>query len=299
MFMEKQALTQFVDHDFNASLVHYPVYCENKNDDPNMHGLHAHHGFELHFSFTSKGLMLVEDQEYDVLPGKVFIIRPQVYHSIQPLQKTVYKRTVLSIEEEYMRGLLESDEEIISIFQSWFPATDVVSLELTLDQRDLLVIQDLLRNVEQELKERKKGYALYVKTLLTQVMLLLGRTRESCVSKERASSEMREISEQMMDYITEHCCEAMDMTELASQFFISKSYMFKIFKMFTGYTPYQYLMLQRISRAKHMLVHGSDTITQIAARTGFNDSSHFIRTFKDATGLTPGEYKNAPVRIPV
>ena len=113
--MEKQALTQFVDHDFNASLVHYPVYCENKNDDPNMHGLHAHQGFEFHFSFTSKGLMLVEDREYDVLPGKVFIIRPQVYHSIQPLQKTVYKRTVLSIEEEYMRGLMESDEEIVSL----------------------------------------------------------------------------------------------------------------------------------------------------------------------------------------
>ncbi len=286
-------MEQFIDHAFNESLGQFPVYCENKNDDPNMHGLHSHHGYEFHFSFSSKALMMVGNQEFTVKPGKVFIIRPLVYHAVQVNQESVYRRTILSVEENYFNALLQTDKEIVSIAESWFPQDDIISLEMTLDSKDLLKIQSILQEVEGELKEKKKGYELYVKTLLTQLILLLGRTKETAVSVERASTEMREITMRMMEYIVEHCCEGMDMSALAEQFHISKSYMFKIFKMFTGYTPYQYLMLERIAHAKQMLNKESETITQIASRTGFNDSSHFIRTFKEATGMTPGEFKNS------
>lgn len=293
----QRPMAQFVDHDFNESLIQFPIYCEQKFDNPNMRGLHSHHGFEFHFSFSSNGVMLVEDQEYAVLPGKVFIIKPLVYHSVQPIQESVYKRTVLSIEEDYLKNLLQADSEFASLFQTWFPGSDAVSLELTLESRDLFVIQSLLEQIEQWLNERREGYKVYVKTLLIQVLILLGRTKASSVNKARASEEMQAISERMMLYITEHCCESLDMTSLAERFHISKSYMFKIFKMFTGYTPYQYLMLQRIGLSKRMLTHGRQSVTQIAARTGFNDSSHFIRTFKEATGMTPGEFKSGPMRI--
>ncbi|MEF2246146.1 MULTISPECIES: AraC family transcriptional regulator [unclassified Paenibacillus] len=286
-------MEKFVDHAFNESLGHFPVYCENKNDDPNMHALHSHNGYEFHFSFSSKALMMVGNQEFKVKPGNVFIIRPLVYHAVQVNQESVYRRTILSVEENYFGALLESDQEIVAIVQSWFPQDDIVSLEMTLESRDLLKIQDILQSAERELKEKKKGYELFVKTLLTQLILLLGRTKESSVSVERASTEMREITTRMMEHIVEHCCDRIDMSALAEQFHISKSYMFKIFKMFTGYTPYQYLMLERIARAKQMLHAENVTITQIAARTGFNDSSHFIRTFKEATGMTPGDYKSA------
>ncbi|MHA6483482.1 helix-turn-helix transcriptional regulator [Paenibacillus sp. strain BS8-2] len=126
--------------------------------------------------------------------------------------------------------------------------------------------------------------------LIQDVPLLVG-THESNENEESPSTEMKEITLQLMAYIRENCCESLHMTALARRFHISKSYMFKIFKHFTGYTPHQYVMQERINRAMLMLNRAHESVTQVAARTGFNDSSHFIRAFKGATGMTPGEFK--------
>ncbi|MCU6707839.1 helix-turn-helix transcriptional regulator [Paenibacillus sp. J5C_2022] len=120
---------------------------------------------------------------------------------------------------------------------------------------------------------------------------LIDSAQESAVRTERASSEMRDICAGMRAYIMEHCCEGMEMSVLAEQFYVSRSYMYKIFKLCTGYTPYQYLMLERIRQSKRLLLMEELTIAEIACRTGFNHSPHFIRSFKEATGMTPGEYK--------
>lgn len=291
----KKPQIQFIDHHFNDHLRQLPVYCKHKSEDPNMKGLHAHSGFEFHFAYSSQGMILIGDRISHVLPGKVYIIRPQVYHFVQQIKKSVYHRSILSVDENYLWELVAQDEDILTIFRSWFPSDEIDYVEFNLERRDMFVVQSLLEQVEQELLQQGQRWAIYVKTSILQVLMLLNRAREARVSQ--TSLEMKEISDRMTDYIREHCCEPIDMTMLAERFHISKSYMFKIFKMFTGYTPYQFLMQHRIKRAKQLLSNSSSSITQIASKTGFNDSSHFIRTFKEATGMTPGEYKRFPVRI--
>jgi AraC-like DNA-binding protein len=41
----------------------------------------------------------------------------------------------------------------------------------------------------------------------------------------------------------------------------------------------------------------SDSLNEIAHAAGFTDQSHFARTFKTHTGLTPGEYRKFRVRV--
>jgi AraC-like DNA-binding protein len=48
------------------------------------------------------------------------------------------------------------------------------------------------------------------------------------------------------------------------------------------------------SRYIHSLVathSSSDPLTTVALRSGFYDQSHFIRTFKSFTGISPGDYR--------
>lgn len=63
--------------------------------------------------------------------------------------------------------------------------------------------------------------------------------------------------------------------------------MFEVFKETTGLTPNDYLLRQRIERAKERLTQTSQPITEIALGVGFSSSQYFANVFRRYTGMTP------------
>ena len=59
----------------------------------------------------------------------------------------------------------------------------------------------------------------------------------------------------------------------------------------THQTPMDYLNRQRIEQACFRLTTTSDSVTDIAYDTGFNDLSYFIRIFRKYKGISPGKYR--------
>ena len=53
----------------------------------------------------------------------------------------------------------------------------------------------------------------------------------------------------------------------------------------------QYLTLLRIAKAKDLLTSTNEKIDDIAIECGFNNRNSFIRSFKQAVGTTPGQYR--------
>ncbi|MBD2847051.1 helix-turn-helix transcriptional regulator [Paenibacillus sp. IB182496] len=119
------------------------------------------------------------------------------------------------------------------------------------------------------------------------------RQQQQSDQTAHSACEMQRIAKRLQRYIAGHCCRALDMTELAEREHLSRSHMFKIFKKYNGCTPYHYLMEQRIGLAKRLLRRSEESVAQIGMRIGFNDPSHFNRSFKEATGMTPGAYQSA------
>lgn len=85
--------------------------------------------------------------------------------------------------------------------------------------------------------------------------------------------------------------EAHPIEELASIARMSRTTYVKKFREQTGSSPKQLLLEERIKRAKKLLSSTEDTVIQIAEMVGFYDVSHFVKTFKKRTGLTPAEYR--------
>ena len=79
--------------------------------------------------------------------------------------------------------------------------------------------------------------------------------------------------------------------DVANEVFISPSYFLSLFKQETGYTFVDYLTMLRIERAKEMLLTTDMTITQIADKTGFNNSNYFSRLFKRIVGIRARDYR--------
>ena len=92
-------------------------------------------------------------------------------------------------------------------------------------------------------------------------------------------------------YLNEHYSENISIPKLAKMANYSVSRFRRLFESLTQQSPAAYVMNVRLSAAKTLLSTTDRRITDIAVETGFFDHSHFIRSFRAATGTTPGKFR--------
>jgi AraC-like DNA-binding protein len=98
-------------------------------------------------------------------------------------------------------------------------------------------------------------------------------------------------SENIVAYIKENYGDPnLSVNLLGEKFFMSPSYLSKIFKRQTGETLRDYILSIRLQKAKAMLAENKK-ISNVAIDCGFMDSGTFIRSFKKSEGVTPGEWR--------
>ena len=93
------------------------------------------------------------------------------------------------------------------------------------------------------------------------------------------------------EFISDHLKEKITVGRIAETVHLSPDYMSKIFKKETGITPKEYLVQKRMKKAKHLLRTRGNTVSDVAAETGYDNLSYFIRQFQRYYGVTPKQYK--------
>ena len=78
---------------------------------------------------------------------------------------------------------------------------------------------------------------------------------------------------------------------IAQKVNISQYHFITLFKQSIGMTPHQYVMQQRIERAKRLLQDSRFAISEVSLECGFANQSHFTRLFRKRTGMTPRDYR--------
>jgi len=64
-----------------------------------------------------------------------------------------------------------------------------------------------------------------------------------------------------------------------------------MFRKSTGATPHQFVLRQKIDRAKAMLRAPDARVLDVAVACGFKTQQHFAQVFRDASGVSPTEYR--------
>jgi AraC family transcriptional regulator len=96
----------------------------------------------------------------------------------------------------------------------------------------------------------------------------------------------------VFDYIDAHLERDVKLADLARLLGMSQFHFSHMFKQSIGTSPYQYLLQQRIERAKQLLKQTDRSIVDIAFGCGFNSHSHLGKQFRQLTGMTPKKYRS-------
>lgn len=95
----------------------------------------------------------------------------------------------------------------------------------------------------------------------------------------------------VLEYIRDHLDRDMPLADLAAVAGMSPHYFVELFRASTGQTPHQFVLAQRIGRARGLLSDRALSVLEVALLVGFSDSSHFTKVFRRMVGATPSRYR--------
>jgi len=92
-------------------------------------------------------------------------------------------------------------------------------------------------------------------------------------------------------YIRDNLSVPIHSKELANYLHISERHLSRLFARETGASLSDYVRKERVRKAETLLKTSILSIQEIAEETGFSSVHYFTRLFKQATGLSPGQYR--------
>ncbi|MCM1388430.1 MAG: helix-turn-helix transcriptional regulator [Bacillus sp. (in: Bacteria)] len=114
------------------------------------------------------------------------------------------------------------------------------------------------------------------------------------LSNFAASHTFRHIPSYIMDMkrcFDTACEEQYSLDALSAKYQVNKFRLCREFSKYYEDTPLQYLNGVRIRKAKDLLLHSDEKIGIIGQLVGIENANHFIRLFKEKTGVTPLTYR--------
>jgi AraC family transcriptional regulator len=83
----------------------------------------------------------------------------------------------------------------------------------------------------------------------------------------------------------------LSLDEMAQSVELSTAHFARMFRKSTGETPHQFVLRQRLERAKAMLRARDARVLDVALACGFKTQQHFAQAFRDVWGVSPTEYR--------
>ena len=205
-------------------------------------------------TFAVSHLYNDDNRFYSIEPGDIFFINQYESHHLTYIDEKVHERIVLSIFPDFLKQLSSGQTNLDNCFSSR-DASNPNLHKRSLNAEEQKLFQYFIHKL---VSTDGFGADLIEKATFTELMVFLNKIFSD--NNLPVTSSVRWTQHQQVDriltYINQHIQNPLTIEELSENFYLSPSYLCRIFKSATGTTINKYITAKRITIAKSLLAEG-------------------------------------------
>lgn len=254
--------------------------------------LHWHDYHEFFIALSGRGDFATGSDRFQFHAGDVVLVDPLKIHGVMQMEAThtalvvhfpshLISPTSAPVDDAFLAPWERRPEGVLPLLKAGHPAAPGLH-EAIFD-----LAHTWLGDIEDE--DRWVTLKLQFLTVLHRLRRGFMSTRDSPPATDRTQREAR--LRKALDFVSLHAHESLAQPEVANAVGMSTSRFRAFFKETTGWGFAEYVRDLRVERAAKLLRTGTDTVADIAHRTGFADQSHLLRCFKAKYATSPLAYR--------
>lgn len=252
-------------------------------------GFHSHNFIEVYLNVSGGKHFIINDKIYTIEPGDLFVCNMSEAHRIIAKEGEIYERFVFEFKPTFALTYCTAKTDLLHyVYNRSGYFSNKLSLKKEQHRQFLHLIKKYENIDENSYGSDVRRRLLYVEMLTFIAEAYLSPTEPISKSTRRDSME---VIADTLEYISSNLTEDLSLDNISKHIGLSKYHLCKVFKEKTGTTINQYIVTRRIAEAKYILAAG-ESVTNACHNSGFNDMSHFIRTFHNLVGISPSKFSS-------
>jgi len=237
---------------------------------------HKHPSYMFTIAYDSETTVFINQKAVQPSVNQIFCLSPLIeHHEVQEYFPSKY--CAIFIEKDFF-------EQIMSYYSN--APLDFHGLLVDSKNHKLDNLIKLFMETAEEIHPSIEMILENISTLIVHEIIRIITKYEPLQSHNASNLMMNEI----IKFINIEYASEISIKLLSQKANLSKSHFSKLFSDELDISPMEYLKTIRLKNAKKMLRSNQSSITQIAQLCGFNSSSYFTKSFKEAFGVTPREF---------
>jgi len=229
--------------------------------------------YSIEFVAKGKGVAFLDGHTFDLSAGSIFSYGPKIPHAIATDRQAPMLKYFIDFTGAAAPQILHK-----------YVSSAAAAVRTNRPDEIRIILDELISHGLSDSRFRSN---LCV-ALLDYLVLRIADT---------ISSESTEISQAFLNYqrcrqhIKDHFMELHSLHAVAEICNTDPAYLCRLFKRFDTQGPYQYLIQLKMAYAAQHLHHPQSLVKEVAYKVGYDDPSHFTRTFTRVFGISPHKFK--------
>lgn len=244
--------------------------------------------YDLTVITDGNGTFSIDDRELEIKQNQVFFSSPGQIRKWNTTQTP--KGYVLIFEDEFLCTFFNDKQFAKQL--SCFNLCDTPPLvELTPD--DFLRLTGLLQDIKTEILTFKNNDKHILRALLYQTLVFLNRKYVAAYPLSAKKTTNRYM-EQFAQLVETNCIQERAVAYYAQKLYITSGHLSCLVKEHFGISAKKYILDKTILEAKKLLRYTDMSMVQIADYLHFENTSYFIKIFREHTHITPSQFRKQP-----
>lgn len=252
----------------------------NHDDTWHMDKPHFHEDVEILLSLSDGGDFFIEDELFPLRYGMLFLLPEATLH--KSIADKTYRRYVMHVPMDMLESVSTPRSGIAAHIGG---GRRCVHLEQAAMSEVIALLTQLEREPGAAFGDDIRQAVTFADFLLKVCTLTQGEETTGKSVKSGGFEQVRPI----IEYLQQNLTRQLTLEGIAEHFYISKFHLCRIFKEATGFSVMEYIIHNRVLRARELLRTGA-RVQEAGEAVGFQSNAHFIRTFGALTGDSPKRY---------